>query len=76
MRKSYRESSVIQRFGQWVVTKFGVECSERYYPIERSRLNEVFDKSHSWEYHMAGKTWVNMREFTEAITYAREHPIK
>ena len=30
-------SKVVKRFGQWVVTSYGVECLDHYYPIEAYR---------------------------------------
>lgn len=59
-------SKIIEQFGTWAVTKYGVECLTAYYPIEKSRLNEQ-----DWVYHMAGKSWVNMQDFKAALEYAQ-----
>ena len=65
-------SPIIKRFGIWVVTTYGLECLWQYYPIEKSRLNEL------WISHMAGKRWVHewwgcLRSFEEALMFAREY---
>lgn len=68
MRRSYRKSSVVKDFGQFVVTKYGVECSETYYPIAKEDLADG-----DWVQHMSGKAWVWMSSFTEALAYARKY---
>jgi hypothetical protein len=73
--------TILHRVGQWAVTTYGVEALARNwhggvmtYPIEKTRLWEQ-----DWESHMAGKKWVNMDDFREAmrigrITHARFRP--
>jgi len=51
----------------WVVTEYGVECLEVYYPIQKERLWEG-----DWVRHMLEKYWVNMRDFCEALYRGRE----
>jgi hypothetical protein len=55
---------------QWAVTPFGIECRDGTYFIERDRLWENDDR-HSWVRHMAGKTWVDLEDFAEALRIAR-----
>lgn len=59
-------SHVIERFGAWVVTTYGVECLDHYYPIEFSRVNES-----DWIPHVRQKTWVRISEFANALDYAK-----
>jgi hypothetical protein len=66
-----RTSKVLKDFGQWVVTTYGVECTENYYPIEKRRLWEN-EGSHPWEQHMAEKIWVHNVAFARAMAWARE----
>jgi hypothetical protein len=65
--KRFDVSPLIERFGTWAVTTYGVECLERYYPIEFKRVDES-----DWLDHMNGKTWVNIGDFAEALCYARQ----
>jgi hypothetical protein len=64
MRK-IRTSKVIKRFGSWVVTTYGIECTTSPYPIEISRLNE-----HDWIKHMSEKNWVHVGDFSRALNFA------
>jgi hypothetical protein len=68
--KSYHQSSVVKDFGQWAVTKSGLECAKKYYHIPKVRL---FDTTHPIEQHMAGKEWVEMPTFLEALAFARDY---
>jgi len=60
-------ANIIQRFGQWVVTDFGLECLYNYYPIQKERINE------DWLSHLSDKNWVNMEEFEAAYLFAKNH---
>lgn len=60
-------SPIIKRFGTWVVTTYGVEGLSAYYPIEIERVYEE-----DWLDHMRGKTWTNMVDFEEALSYAQD----
>lgn len=60
-------SPIIKRFGTWVVTTYGVECLSTHYPIEIERVYEQ-----DWLDHMRRKTWTNMVDFEEALSYAQE----
>ena len=53
-------------FGDWAVTDYGLECLATYYPIHRSRLNE------NWIEHMAEKDWIEMEDFSRALTWAQD----
>jgi hypothetical protein len=55
---------------QWAVTAYGIECLDGNYPIEADRLWEE-DDSYSWVQHMAGKEWVDLPDFAEALRIAR-----
>lgn len=60
-------SPVVKRFGDWVVTTYGIECLKIYYPIELSRVNES-----DWVRHMSEKEWVKIRDFAAALDYAKD----
>ena len=73
--KSYEVSPIIKQFGIWVVTSYGLECLWHYYPIEGCRL---VNDTEPWVSHMADKTWVYetwecLRNFEEALMFAREY---
>jgi len=63
-------SKVIWRGRQWAATKYGVECRDGCYAIERKRLWEE-DDTHSWIMHMAEKEWIDLEDFAEALRVAR-----
>lgn len=58
---------IVARFGDWVVTQFGVECLSHVYFIEADRLNE------DWPNHMCEKVWVHMPDFLAAFRFAKEY---
>jgi hypothetical protein len=60
-------SPIIERFGTWVVTTYGIECLSIHYPIEADRVNET-----DWGSHMQTKKWVVIDDFINALYYARE----
>lgn len=67
---SFNRRGVIQAFGQWAVTAYGVEnvsgpCS---YEIDRSVLGHPW-----WSDHMADKSWVIRADFDAALDFARQH---
>ena len=64
--KRYEVDPIVKRFGAWVVTTYGIECLEQYYPIELSRVNES-----DWVEHMGGKMWVEIGDFSAALAYAK-----
>lgn len=64
-------SPVIWLGEQWAVTTHGVECRDGCYVIEASRVNEGHAKGHSWEKHMAEKSWVDIVDFGVAMRIAR-----
>jgi hypothetical protein len=68
-----RQSSVIRSFGQWVVTKYGIECSTTYYPIEKSRLLDGDTWDASWEKHLSEKNWVDIASFRAAYAFALDY---
>ena len=60
-------SPILKRFGSWAVTTYGIECLMSYYPIDFSRVNES-----DWVRHMRGKNWVNLEDFTAALSHAKD----
>ena len=65
-----RTSRVLARFGEWVVTVYGIENTVTYYPIEKKR---VFEQD--WERHLSMKRWcqgVILMHFAMALNDARE----
>ena len=71
MRK-VRTSRVLQRFSDWVVTTYGLECTSWYYPIEKSRLWEGDNQNYPWTRHMGEKKWMNLYNFHRAFHAARQ----
>ena len=70
LKRDFRVSTIIKKFGKWVVTTYGVECLVRYYPIKKSRLNE------SWVEHMTEKRWMTQQGLSDlesALNYAKAH---
>ena len=65
--RRFEISPIIQRFGTWVVTTFGLECLSTYYAIEFHRVNET-----DWVEHLETKKWVVLEDFIRALHYARE----
>jgi len=65
--KFFEVAPVVKRFGAWVVTTYGIECLETYYPIEISRVHEL-----DWVSHMREKNWVKIQDFGAALEYARD----
>ena len=55
---------------QWAVTPAGIECRDGTYFIARDRLWEK-EQQYGWVRHMAGKTWVDLEDFAEALRIAR-----
>jgi hypothetical protein len=65
----FKRRGVIQAFGQWCVTRFGIEnlsgpCS---YDISKATLGAPW-----WSDHMADKRWVNAADFNAALAFARQ----
>ena len=59
-----------RRGRQWAVTKFGIECRDGSYAIAGDRYEED-EPNYSWVQHMAGKDWVDIEDFAEAMRVAR-----
>ncbi len=68
--RRWRRHGIIRRFGQWAVTVFGVEnlTGPASYDISKAALGHPW-----WVDHMADKRWVNVNDFREALSFAREH---
>lgn len=58
---------VIERFGTWVVTLYGVESLMYPYFIGYDRVDEP-----DWESHMRAKSWCVMYDFSRALFCARK----
>lgn len=69
-RRGERLSKILWKGRQWATTKYGVECRDGCYAIQRSRLWED-DEQHSWIMHMSEKDWVDLDDFAEALRVAR-----
>jgi hypothetical protein len=65
-----RLSKIYWQGRQWAATKYGVECRDGSYAIERTRLWEEEDQ-YGWILHMAEKDWVELEDFAEALRVAR-----
>jgi hypothetical protein len=63
-------SRIIWRGEQWAVTSYGIEARDGTYAITKHRLWENEDR-HGWIEHMAGKGWVDLQDFAEALRLAR-----
>lgn len=61
-------SPILERFGTWAVTTYGLECLTHYCPIEKDRLDEP-----DWEKHMGNKRWINYGDFQQALYAAQEY---
>lgn len=59
-------SPIIERYGSWAVTEFGVECLETQYFIPLDEVREP-----NWINQMRGKVWVNLFDFIRALHHAK-----
>jgi hypothetical protein len=66
----FNRRRIIRRFGQWGVTRFGLEnlSGPCQYDIGRSALGHPW-----WSDHMADKRWVVRADFDAALDFARKH---
>lgn len=62
----FRVSPIIERFGTWAVTTYGVECLVRSYSIEWERVND-----RDWPEQMS-RPWVKFNDFINAWVHAQE----
>jgi hypothetical protein len=60
--------AVVRRFGDWVVTSYGLQCISRHYEIAASRLWE-----NDWVRHLAEKNWPVISHFACALEFARAY---
>jgi hypothetical protein len=58
---------ILKRFGAWAVTTEGIHCLTTAYFVAKDR----FDES-DWIAHMQAKDWVNMPDFTAALTTGQD----
>lgn len=65
------QDDVIESHGTWAVTTYGVECWTKYYELPASSFCTI-EKMEAFIITMSKKEWVNIGDFTEAITRARE----
>jgi 5-methylcytosine-specific restriction endonuclease McrA len=60
-------SPILQQYGTWAVTEYGVECLVTTYFFDRGRVHEP-----DWIAHMSStKTWCCMPDFMDALNDAR-----
>lgn len=63
---------VVQTFGTWAVTDYGVECLVTYYPIKKRDLFKG-EPDYGWLRAMAHKSWVNLADFADCLAAARAY---
>jgi hypothetical protein len=59
---------IVNQYGTWAVTKYGVEALQTAYSISKDRLRQ-----NRWLLHMSEKTWVNMHDFLRAFYDGRHY---
>lgn len=65
------ETRVYFTNAQWAVTEYGIECiGDSPYDIAAHRVSEMRGPHYEWPLHMAGKTWVKVDAFNEALRFA------
>ena len=67
LRRRNDVSDVLEQYGTWAVTTFGVECLIDHYPIDKEGLSDP-----DWLEHMAKKTWVLLDDFHAALEAGRQ----
>ena len=65
--------AISARFGDWVVTSYGLENLVTPYDIAASRLWEKDGSAWDWPKHMSEKKWVDLSDFQAAFEAAREY---
>ena len=58
--------ALFKRYGEWVITKNGIDSLATNYHIAKDRLDE-----YDWIKHMSEKTWVNIHDFERAFFMAQ-----
>ncbi|MBW2407165.1 MAG: hypothetical protein JRF17_07325 [Deltaproteobacteria bacterium] len=58
--------ALFKRYGEWVITKYGIDSLAANYHIAKDRLDE-----YDWIKHMSEKTWVNIHDFERAFFMAQ-----
>jgi hypothetical protein len=72
-RQQIEPDEIVERFGTWAVTTYGLECVNQYYPIEASRLREG-TSWWGWKQQMQDKDdWIHYDDFMVAFARAREY---
>lgn len=59
-------SPILNQFGSWAVTEWGIECLTHPYCIEAYRVHEI-----DWLDHVTSKTWCVAMDFARALEVAR-----
>jgi hypothetical protein len=59
-------SPIVHRYGSWVITFYGIENLDTYYPIEKTRVHEE-----NWVEHIRQKPWSNHIDFVATLIMAR-----
>lgn len=64
--------TIIAQFGEWAVTPFGVECLVYAYQIQWDSLLDTKVSDEFWLRNMAKKSWVNLRDFSDALRFGKQ----
>ncbi len=64
--------TIIAQFGEWAVTPFGVECLVYPYQIQWDSLLDDKVNDEFWLRNLAGKPWVNLDDFADALRHGRQ----
>jgi hypothetical protein len=67
-RRRQHVGRIVQRFGDWCVTPYGLECLCWPYEISKEQLWQ-----RDWAEHMQEKRWCDMVCFSEALAAARQY---
>lgn len=63
-----KPEDIIEQYGTWAVTNFGLECLVFFYEIPECRLRES-----DLLRHIGGKDWVIKSDFEAALEAARRY---
>lgn len=59
---------VLERYGEWAVTDYGLECLTHRYVIPKEMLNDQ-----DWIGHMSAKSGIGMMDFRRALAAAKKY---
>jgi 5-methylcytosine-specific restriction endonuclease McrA len=69
-RRRFEVGQVIEQFGAWAVTDYGIECLTQHYPIEKRRFRTVADADRL-TLHLSSKRRIHMTDFLRCLAAAR-----